>query len=116
MPAVFRIDVTVSTAIVHFACSTGFHHDAGTAVANRVNFVLCERRAFFVFGVDKENHERWHEDGHEIVGVRFHAHSLRIMVAITQSPLKNFDSHLRPTGDLRASLGVRPSWALVCGV
>lgn len=75
MPAVFGIDVTVSATIVHFAGITGVHHDASLAVANRVNFVLCERLAFLVFRMDKED-ERGYEEGNEIVGIRFHVHSL----------------------------------------
>jgi hypothetical protein len=73
MPAVFRIDVVVSAAVIHFAGIDGLHHDAGTVVANCVNFVLCERRAFLVLRVDKKDDERGHKDGHEIIDVVFHA-------------------------------------------
>ncbi len=78
MPAVLGIDITVSAAFVHFMSIASIHHYARPAIANRVDFILGERLAFFVFCMNKQSHERGYEDGHEIIGVRFHSASFRI--------------------------------------
>ena len=105
MPAVFRIDITVSATIIHFAGISSFHHNAIPAVANRVNLVLCERRPLFVFHVDEKDDERRHEYGHDIVGIRFHVQSLRITPEVTRAYSPRVDRVVRPFYCLSSGFG-----------